>query len=280
MSLICDNFTIHTTWNIQISLLFLLVCTNFAPPYNIYSIMINIIPAIDLIDGKCVRLTKGDYNQKKQYDASPLDMAMHYEDIGIRRLHVVDLDGAKSSSPKNLHVLEEIATRTSLEIEWGGGIKSDEALRDAFNAGAHHLIIGSVAVSQPELFARWLGEHGGDRLILGADVNNGRVAINGWLEESEQTIESLIDRFIPQGLREVICTDIAKDGMLQGPTFDLYARLQAAYPEQDIIVSGGISKMDDICRLDEMGLRHVIVGKAIYEGRITLNELKEWLQNA
>lgn len=242
--------------------------------------MINVIPAIDLIDGKCVRLTQGDYNQKKQYDASPLDMAMRYEDIGIKRLHLVDLDGAKSSSPKNLHVLEEIATRTSLEIEWGGGIKSDMALRDAFNAGAHHLIIGSVAVNQPELFVRWLGQHGGDRLILGADINEGRVAINGWLEESEQTIENLIDSFLSHGLREIICTDIAKDGMLQGPTFDLYARLQSAYPEQEIIVSGGISKMDDIHRLNEMGLRHVIVGKAIYEGRITLNELSQWLQNA
>ena len=239
--------------------------------------MINIIPAIDLIDGKCVRLTKGDYNQKKQYDASPLDMALCYQDIGIRRMHLVDLDGAKSSSPKNLHVLEQIATHTSLDIEWGGGIKSDEALRDAFNAGANHLIIGSVAVSHPELFARWLDTYGGDRLVLGADVNNGRVAINGWLEESEQTIENLIDRFVPHGLREVICTDIAKDGMLQGPTFDLYARLQAAYPEQDIIVSGGISKMDDIRRLDEMNLRHVIVGKAIYEGRITLEELRRGL---
>lgn len=242
--------------------------------------MINIIPAIDLIDGKCVRLTKGDYSQKKQYDASPLDMALRYQDIGIRRMHLVDLDGAKSSSPKNLHVLEQIATHTSLDIEWGGGIKSDEALRDAFNAGANHLIVGSVAVSHPELFARWLDTYGGDRLVLGADVNNGRVAINGWLEESEQTIENLIDCFVPHGLREVICTDIAKDGMLQGPTFDLYARLQAAYPEQDIIVSGGISKMDDILRLDEMNLRHVIVGKAIYEGRITLNELSQWLQNA
>lgn len=239
--------------------------------------MINIIPAIDLIDGKCVRLTKGDYSQKKQYDASPLDMAMRYEDVGIRRLHLVDLDGAKSSSPKNLHVLEQIATRTSLDIEWGGGIKSDEALRDAFNAGAGHLIIGSVAVSQPELFARWLSGHGGDRLILGADVNDGRVAINGWLEESEQTIEMLIDKFVPYGLKEVICTDITKDGMLQGPTFDLYARLQAEYPEQDIIVSGGISSMDDIYRLNEMGLRHVIVGKAIYEGRIKLDELKDFI---
>ena len=242
--------------------------------------MINVIPAIDLIDGKCVRLTKGDYNQKKQYDASPLDMALRYQDIGIRRLHVVDLDGAKSSSPKNLHVLEEIAIRTSLEIEWGGGIKSDQALYDAYNAGADYLIIGSVAVSKPDLFARWLDEYGGGRLILGADINDGRVAINGWLEKSKQTIDALIDRFIPHGLSEVICTDISKDGMLQGPTFDLYARLQAKYPEQDIIVSGGISALSDIQRLDEMNLRHVIVGKAIYEGRITLEELKLWLQNA
>lgn len=235
---------------------------------------INIIPAIDLIDGKCVRLTKGDYSQKKQYDASPLDMALRYQDIGIRRLHLVDLDGAKSSSPRNLHVLEEIATRTSLDIEWGGGIKSDEALRDAFNAGAHHLIIGSVAVSRPELFARWLEQYGGDRLILGADVNDGRVAINGWMDQSEQTIEALIDHFRPHGLREVICTDIAKDGMLRGPSFDLYDHLQAAYPELDIIVSGGISAMDDIYRLNEMHLRHVIVGKAIYEGRISLEEIR------
>ncbi len=235
---------------------------------------INIIPAIDLIDGKCVRLTKGDYSLKKQYDASPIDMALRYQDIGLHRLHLVDLDGAKSSSPRNLHVLEEIATRTSLDIEWGGGIKNDEALRDAFNAGAHHLIIGSVAVSRPELFARWLEQYGGDRLILGADVNDGRVAINGWMDQSEQTIEALIDRFRPYGLREVICTDIAKDGMLQGPSFDLYARLQAAYPELDIIVSGGISAMDDIYRLNEMNLRHVIVGKAIYEGRISLEEIR------
>lgn len=238
--------------------------------------MINIIPAIDLIDGKCVRLTKGDYNQKKEYSASPLDMALRYQDIGIQRLHLVDLDGAKSSSPKNLHVLEEIATRTSLDIEWGGGIKSDEALRDAFNAGADHLIVGSIAVSQPERFAHWLDCHGGDRLILGADVSDGRVAINGWLEKSEMTIEELIDCFRPHGLHEVICTDITKDGMLQGPTFELYARLQDAYPEQDIIVSGGISSMDDIFRLDEMKLRHVIVGKAIYEGRITLEEIKKF----
>lgn len=236
--------------------------------------MINIIPAIDLIDGKCVRLTKGDYNQKKEYSASPLDMALRYQDIGISRLHLVDLDGAKSSSPKNLHVLEEIATRTSLDIEWGGGIKSDEALRDAFNAGADHLIIGSVAANQPERFAHWLDCYGGDRLILGADISEGRVAINGWLEQSELTIEELIDRFRPHGLREVICTDITKDGMLQGPTFELYGRLQTAYPELNIIVSGGISCMDDILRLDEMKLRHVIVGKAIYEGRIKLDELK------
>ncbi|MBR5235225.1 MAG: 1-(5-phosphoribosyl)-5-[Bacteroidaceae bacterium] len=235
--------------------------------------MINIIPAIDLIDGKCVRLTKGDYNQKKEYSASPLDMALRYQDIGISRLHLVDLDGAKSSSPKNLHVLEEIAIRTALDIEWGGGIKSDQALYDAYNAGADHLIIGSVAATQPERFAQWLDFYGGERLILGADVSKGRVAINGWMEQSKLTIEELIDRFRPHGLREVICTDITKDGMLQGPSFELYARLQAAYPEQDIIVSGGISCMDDIRRLDEMELRHVIVGKAIYEGRIGLEEI-------
>ena len=238
--------------------------------------MINIIPAIDLIDGKCVRLAKGDYNQKKEYSASPLDMALRYQDVGIQRLHLVDLDGAKSSSPKNLHILEEIATRTSLDIEWGGGIKSDEALRDAFNAGANHLIIGSVAASQPERFAQWLDVYGGNRLILGADVSDGRVAINGWLEKSETTIEELIDRFRSHGLREVICTDITKDGMLQGPSFELYARLQDAYPEQDIIVSGGISSMDDIFKLDEMKLRHVIVGKAIYEGRIVLEDIEKF----
>ena len=240
--------------------------------------MINIIPAIDLIDGKCVRLTKGDYGQKKEYSASPLDMALRYQDAGVRRLHLVDLDGAKSSSPKNLHVLEEIATRTSLDIEWGGGIKSDEALRDAFNAGANHLIIGSVAVSRPELFAGWLDKYGGDRLVLGADVSEGCVAINGWLEQSEMTIEMLIDKFVPNGLREIICTDIAKDGMLQGPTFELYGKLQETYSEQDVIVSGGISCMDDIYRLDDMGMRHVIVGKAIYEGRITLEEIRDFIK--
>lgn len=249
--------------------------SNDKPSIDNYQLSINIIPAIDLIDGKCVRLTKGDYSQKKLYDTSPLDMALRYQDIGIRRLHLVDLDGAKSNSPRNLHVLEEIATRTSLDIEWGGGIKSDEALRDAFNAGAHHLIIGSVAVSRPELFAHWLEQYGGNHLILGADVNDGRVAINGWMDQSEQTIEALIDHFRPYGLREVICTDIAKDGMLQGPSFDLYARLQAAYPDLDIIVSGGIGVMDDIYRLNEMNLRHVIVGKAIYEGRISLKEIKK-----
>ena len=237
---------------------------------------VEIIPAIDIIEGRCVRLSQGDYAKTKVYDASPVDMAKRYADCGVRRIHVVDLDGAKASAPKNLKTLEKIAVGAGVEIEWGGGIKSDQALYDAYNAGADYLIIGSVAVSKPELFARWLDEYGGGRLILGADINDGRVAINGWLEKSKQTIDALIDRFIPHGLREVICTDIAKDGMLQGPTFDLYARLQAKYPEQDIIVSGGISKMDDIQRLNEMNLRHVIVGKAIYEGRIALEELKQF----
>ena len=236
--------------------------------------MINVIPAIDLIDGKCVRLTKGDYNQKKQYDASPLDMALRYEDIGIHRLHVVDLDGAKSSSPKNLHVLEQIVTRTSLDIEWGGGIKSDEALRDAFNAGAGHLIIGSVAVSNPDLFARWLGEHGGDRLILGADIHEGRVAINGWLEESEHTIEALIDRFVPHGLGEVICTDISKDGMMSGTNRELYRDLSEKF-SINIIASGGVSSLDDVRSLSDMNLYGAILGKALYTGAVTLKDALE-----
>ena len=236
--------------------------------------MINVIPAIDLIDGKCVRLTKGDYNQKKQYDASPVDMALRYQDIGIHRLHVVDLDGAKSSSPKNLHVLEEIAIRTSLEIEWGGGIKSDQALYDAYNAGADYLIIGSVAVTKPDLFARWLDEYGGNRLILGADVHDGRVAINGWLEKSRQTIDALIDRFVPHGLSEVICTDISKDGAMRGTNLALYKALSEKYA-LDITASGGVSTMEDVRQLRAMDLYGAIIGKAYYTGAIDLREALE-----
>ena len=235
--------------------------------------MIEIIPAIDLIDGRCVRLSQGDYDRQRTYDASPLDMARRFTDAGVRRLHLVDLDGAKAARPCNLHVLETIASATDLDIEWGGGIKDRDALSSVFSAGAGHAICGSIAVRQPDDFRAWLEEFGGERIILGADVREGRVAVSGWLEDSAQTVDALIDAFLPYGLSEVICTDISRDGMLNGPSFDLYTRLQATYPTVTFTVSGGISSMEDIHRLDALGLPRVIVGKALYESRITLDEI-------
>ncbi len=238
--------------------------------------MTEILPAIDLIGGRCVRLSQGDYNQKKQYDALPLDMVQAYADCGLRRIHVVDLDGAKASSPENLDTLREIAAIKGVDIEWGGGIKSDEALEAVFAAGAKYAVVGSVAAQKPELFERWLAKYGADRMVLGADVRDGRVSVNGWQEDTALTIDDLIDRFKPCGLSQVICTEISRDGMLQGPATELYVRLQTKYPEIDFTVSGGISGMNDIRRLQQAGLRKVIVGKAIYEGRIALSELKDF----
>lgn len=240
---------------------------------------ITLIPAMDLIEGRCVRLTQGDYASRTTYGGDPLETALRFEGAGIGRLHIVDLDGAKASSPRNLRTLERIASRTELDIQYGGGIKCREALRDVFNAGARRAICGSVAVRQPEWFAAWLGEFGPGRMILGADLRNGKVALQGWLEDSETTADELIGRFLPQGLAQVICTDIARDGMLCGPDGELYTRLQEAFPTVAITVSGGISSLDDIRRLDAFGLRSVIIGKALYEGRITLKELERCLQN-
>ncbi|MBR4995820.1 MAG: 1-(5-phosphoribosyl)-5-[Alistipes sp.] len=242
--------------------------------------MIEIIPAIDIIEGRCVRLSQGDYAQRKVYDASVVDMAKRYADCGVKRIHIVDLDGAKSSSPKNLKTLERIALSTSVEIEWGGGIKSDDSLRALFDYGATYAIIGSVAAKQRELFAEWLERFGGERMILGADVRDGKVSVNGWLEDLALSIEDLVDGFLPYGLKQVICTDITKDGMLEGPSFDLYTQLQSRYDGVDFTVSGGISSMADIERLEELHLRKVIVGKAIYENRITLKDIERWLLNA
>ena len=238
-----------------------------------------LIPAIDLIEGRCVRLTQGDYNEKKVYGQDPLDMAKSYADCGIRRLHVVDLDGAKAKAPCNLAVLEKLASHTNLDIEWGGGIKSTESIKDVLNAGANRAICGSVAVDNRELFMEWLAMYGTEHVILGADIRDGMVATHGWLKNSGVAIEELIDGFLPAGLSQVICTDISKDGMLQGPNFDLYVALQQKYPQVDFTLSGGIASMDDIARVKELGLHSVIIGKAIYEGRITLNNIKEWLQN-
>jgi phosphoribosylformimino-5-aminoimidazole carboxamide ribotide isomerase len=241
---------------------------------------IEIIPAIDIIEGRCVRLSQGDYDRRKVYDESPVDMAKRYADCGVGRIHVVDLDGAKSSAPKNLKTLERMVVGSGVEIEWGGGIKSEESLRALFDYGAHYAIIGSVAAQQPLLFAEWLARFGGQRMVLGADVREGKVSVNGWQEDLAVTIEELIDGFLPMDLKQVICTDITRDGMLQGPSDELYVGLQSRYPNVDFTVSGGIGSMADIERLNEKRLRKVIVGKAIYENRITLKYIELWLLNA
>lgn len=241
--------------------------------------MIKIVPAIDLIGGRCVRLTQGDYGSQKAYDGMPAEVARRYADAGVERIHLVDLDGAKACAPANLTVLEAIAGAVSCELEWGGGISSSAALESVFSAGATHAIAGSVAALQPELFQTWLQRFGA-RIILGADVRDGRIAVKGWLEEASLTAETLVRRFLPLGLRECIVTDIARDGMLSGPSSALYVKLQAAFPEVSFTVSGGISSMDDIRALDALGLRKVIVGKAFYEGRITLKDIALWSQNA
>ena len=241
--------------------------------------MIEIIPAIDLIDGRCVRLTRGDYGQKKVYDGAPVEIAQRYADAGVSRIHLVDLDGAKAGSPCNLRTLEAVASAVPCELEWGGGISSPEALESVFNAGATHAIIGSIAALQPERFEEWLTRFG-PRLILGADVRDGLVAVKGWTSLSQLSVEDLVQRFLPLGLKECIVTDISRDGMLGGPSSALYQRLQEAFPALSFTVSGGISSMDDIRALDAMGLRKVIVGKAIYEERITLKDIALWSQNA
>lgn len=241
--------------------------------------MVEIIPAIDIIEGRCVRLSQGDYAQRKVYDASPVDMAKRYADCGVKRIHVVDLDGAKSSSPKNLKLLERMAVGAAVEIEWGGGLKSEEALRAIFDYGATYAIVGSVAAQKQELFAEWLEMFGGERMVLGADVRNGKVSVNGWLEDLALSIEELIEFFKPYGLSQVICTDITKDGMLKGPSFELYTDLQSRYEDVDFTVSGGIGSMADIEKAEELHLRKVIVGKAIYENRITLKDIEQWLLN-
>lgn len=240
--------------------------------------MIDIIPAIDIIGAECVRLSQGDYSQKTSYYKEPLDIAKRYEEIGVRRLHIVDLEGAKSNNPLNLATLEKIAHNTSLDIQFGGGIKSENALDSVFSAGASRAICGSIAIKNPQLFKEWLAKYGNKKIILGADIKDGLVAINGWLKSSKHSIFEIIDDFKNEDLSQVICTDISKDGMLRGPNFDLYQDLQSRYPDVDITVSGGISCFDDIHQLNDMNLRSVIVGKAIYEGRIELKEIERWLQ--
>ena len=235
--------------------------------------MIELIPAIDIIDGKCVRLTKGDYDTKKIYNEDPVSVAKEFEAHGIRRLHVVDLDGARSKHIVNDKVLQRIARETNLVIDFGGGIKTDEDVARAFEAGAHMITIGSIAVTDPERSMEWLHKYGPEHIVLGADVRNGRVSINGWKEDSQEELLPFLDRYLSEGMRNVLCTDISKDGMLQGPAIALYREVMEQYPDCHLIASGGVSCMDDIRALEAAGIPAVVFGKAIYEGKIKLEEL-------
>jgi phosphoribosylformimino-5-aminoimidazole carboxamide ribotide isomerase len=238
--------------------------------------MIQIIPAIDLIDGKCVRLTQGDYSQKTIYNEDPLEVAKSFEDAGITRLHLVDLDGAKQKRIVNHKVLEKIATYTKLHIDFGGGVQSDEMIQIAFNSGAKQVTGGSVAVKNPTLFESWLQTYGGEKIILGADARDEKIAISGWEEATTKSVYDFVGEYIQKGAKYAISTDVAKDGLLQGPSFDLYQNLQDQFPDLQIIASGGVAVFEDIQKLNDMNIFGVIVGKAIYEGRITLKQLAEF----
>lgn len=239
--------------------------------------MIEIIPAIDIIDGKCVRLSQGDYHQKTVYNENPVEVAKMFEDAGIRRLHLVDLDGAKAHHIVNFKVLERIASSTNLIIDFGGGLKSDEDLRIAFESGAQMVTGGSVAVKSPEIFYSWIERFGADKIILGADVKNEKIAVSGWIETTEIDLLQFIGDYINKGITKVICTDISKDGMLQGTSIDLYTKILTSYPNLYLIASGGVSSIRDIETLETNAVPAVITGKAIYEGRFKLNELNRWL---
>ena len=234
---------------------------------------IELIPAIDIIDGKCVRLTKGDYDQKTVYSDSPAKMAKSFETLGFQRLHVVDLDGAKSKHIVNSSVLRRVTTETQLVVDFGGGIKTDADLEKAFDAGASMVTVGSIAVTNPDLFMGWLEKYGAERMILGADVRHGKISINGWKEDSDEDLLPFLKKYVEAGVKNVLCTEISKDGTLAGPAIDLYRRVMDAYPELHLIASGGVSSKEDILALDAAGIPAVVFGKAIYEGRIDLREL-------
>ncbi|MFV9484504.1 1-(5-phosphoribosyl)-5-[(5-phosphoribosylamino)methylideneamino]imidazole-4-carboxamide isomerase [Christiangramia sp. ASW11-125] len=236
-----------------------------------------IIPAIDIIDGKCVRLSKGDYNTKKIYNEDPLEVAKSFEAHGIKYLHLVDLDGAKSSHIVNHKILESIASKTSLKVDFGGGLKTDKDLEIAFECGANQITGGSIAVKDPEIFKSWLTKFGAEQIILGADARNKKIAVSGWLEESKQEVIPFIQNFETEGIKYVICTDISKDGMLEGPSFDLYADILDETKDIKLIASGGISHFDELPKLLELGCEGVIIGKAIYENRISLKQLENYI---
>ncbi|MBN2765185.1 MAG: 1-(5-phosphoribosyl)-5-[(5-phosphoribosylamino)methylideneamino]imidazole-4-carboxamide isomerase [Paludibacteraceae bacterium] len=239
--------------------------------------MIEIIPAIDLIDGKCVRLSQGDYSQKTVYNENPLEVARMFADAGIKRLHLVDLDGAKAHHIVNHRVLEQIASKTSLVVDFGGGLKSDNDLRIAFESGAAMVTGGSIAVKKPDIFNSWIEKYGPEKIILGADVRNEMIAVSGWTEMTGLELIPFVSSFMQKGISKVICTDISKDGMLQGPAIDLYVKMLKTQPEMYLIASGGVSSIMDIKMLNDAAIPAVITGKAIYEGKIKLSDLKPFL---
>lgn len=234
---------------------------------------IELIPAIDIINGQCVRLTKGDYNQKKVYNDNPIEVAMDFEKLGFKRLHVVDLDGAKSKHIVNDSVLKEITKATNLIVDFGGGIKTKDDIEKAFEAGASMVTIGSVAVTNRQLFLEWIDIYGAERLILGADVRNGKISINGWKEDSSEELLPFLKQYVEKGVRNVLCTEISKDGTLQGPAINLYKDIMQAYPQLHLIASGGVSSNEDITDLDNAGIPAVVFGKAFYEGKIDIKSL-------
>ena len=243
---------------------------------NLKSKHMHIIPAIDLIGGKCVRLTQGDYGQVKEYNSDPLAVAKQYEEAGLTRLHLVDLDGARQKKIINLPVLEQIAGETSLHVDFGGGVQSDEDLQAAFRAGAKQITGGSIAVRDPETFERWLKEYGPERIILGADVRGREIAISGWQEGGGVQLMPFLRRYTDLGVRYVVCTDVSKDGLLQGPSVQLYKEILAEFPDLRLIASGGVASMDDLHQLRDLGCWACIVGKAIYEGRVSVEELAKF----
>jgi len=235
-----------------------------------------IIPAIDIIDGKCVRLTEGDYQQKKIYNENPLEVALQFESAGIKRLHLVDLDGAKAGKVTNWKVLETIANHTQLIIDFGGGIKTATDVSTVLNAGARYATVGSVAAKQKDLFTEWLHQFGVDKFLLGADVKNGYITINGWLNTTELPVQQFMENYMQLGVQQIFCTDVSKDGRLEGPSIELYQSLLNALPHLHLIASGGISSVEDLLQLQQIGCSGAIVGKAIYENKISLNQLVQF----
>lgn len=240
-----------------------------------------IIPAIDIINGKCVRLTKGDYSTQKIYNENPLEVAKEFENSGIKYLHLVDLDGAKSSQIVNHKILEQIASKTTLNIDFGGGLKTDKDVQIAFECGAKQITGGSIAVKNPDVFQKWITIYGSEKIILGADINSGeegdKIAISGWQEKTNRELVPFVKHYQSSGISYVICTDISKDGMLQGPATELYKKLLSEVPEIKLIASGGITTLDDLLVLKEIGCEGAILGKAIYENKITLKELEKFI---